>query len=129
MKKIRDIQLPDGLTSAAEKQVRNIIERFDKDKKLDKLDSIAIMLLASNLQTYMECEEKIQEEGRVHVNSKGRQTLNQHYLIQKYTQSFILDLLKQFGLTPAARGKIKDNPDSEEPSPLTQFLTRTAEDD
>lgn len=121
--KIREIHLPDDMPAAAERQIRSIIERFEKDKTLDRLDAIAIMLLASNLRTYIESEEAVREKGRVFVNEKnGRQTINQHYLIQKYTQSFILDLLKQFGLTPSARTKMKQPDGNGELSPLAKFL-------
>lgn len=105
--KIKNIELPKGLQKEAEKQIRRVIERFDKDRSLDTKDAILFLLLADSLDTYLECSNKIKEEGLIYENASGRQVINNYETIRKYTQTAIMEILKQTGLTPASRIRLK----------------------
>ena len=120
MKK-KDIEINGGLRKCVKKAITRIIERFDEDKTLDTKDALLFMMLADNLEAYHECQEAIAKVGRVMTNSMGHEVINNHETIRKYTQTFIMDILKQMGLTPASRARLKQN-DGEEETLLTRLL-------
>ena len=121
-KEYKGITLPKGISNLTNNFIKNLIDTFDQEKKLNSLDSLSIYLLASNLDQYLEAEKEIKKNGLVVITDRGNQALSPYAQIQKSLMKDIISLLKELGLTLGSRAKIKvlDNPD--ENNPLLNFL-------
>lgn len=118
----KGITLPDNIREFALKSVKNIIDQFNKEGKLNNLDQVAIYMLANNFNTYLECEEHIKEEGLIFISDRGNKSLSPYAIQQKVVQSQIAVLLKELGLTLSSRNKMKLIANEVEESPLANFI-------
>lgn len=124
MKKLgyKGINLPKGLKKDTFNFISGIIDTFEDEGKLNSLDSLSIYLLASNVDTYLECEKQLRKHGYTTVSDRGNINPNVYVGIQKQAMSAILSLLKELGLTLGSRSKIKVLDSADEDSPLMKFL-------
>lgn len=122
--KVKNITLPDGLKDLTIKFMEGIIETFDKEKKLNNLDELSLYLLAGNFDTYLECEQKIRENGLVSISDRGNESLSCYAIQQKQVQNSIMTILKEMGLTLGSRIKIKVINNTDENNPLLDFLKK-----
>lgn len=121
--KYKDIELPNGCRKEAYKFVKDIINNFDKEKKLNSLDSLSLYMLCDAINTYLDCEQHIKEEGYTIISDRGNTSLSPYVLIIKQAQSQINVLIKELGLSIKARSSIKLANTAEEESPLSKFLS------
>lgn len=117
----KSITLPDGLRDLTVEFIQGVIDTFDIEDKLHKLDTISLYLLADNINTYLECEENIKIYGLVQTSDRGNTSLSPYVILQKQVQNSIFSLLREFGLTLGSRTKMKEIK-TEEMSPLMGFL-------
>lgn len=122
--KYKSITLPDGLKDLTYHFMKGIINTFDKEKKLNNLDALSLYLLAGNVNSYLECEEKIVENGMVIISDRGNESLSPYAIQQQKLQSSIITILKEMGLTLGSRSKIKAIDSNDEVSPLLAFLNK-----
>lgn len=118
----KKIELPNGLRPLTEKFIKGIINTFDKEDKLNSLDNLSLYLLANNVNTYLDCEEHIAENGYTITSDRGNESLSGYVVLQKQVQSSITVLLKELGLTLGSRDKLKLIQNVTEESPLMQFI-------
>ena len=118
----KKIELPDGINPKALKFVKDIINTFDKEGKLNGLDSTALYLLANNLDIYLKCEEDVKENGLTVITDRGNQSISAAVNIMKFTQTQISVLLKELGLTLGSRNKLKAIEQVTEDSPLKNLM-------
>ena len=120
--KYKNVILPDGLKEKTLTFIKNIIDTFQKENKLSALDGTAIYMLSGNLDTYLECEEQIKQNGLIFISDRGNQSLSPYAIQQKVVQSQIAVLLKELGLTLSSRNKMKLIANEVEESPLASFI-------
>lgn len=124
--KIKGINLPDGLRPLAQYFMKGVIERLDKEGRLDRLDELSLFLLAGNIDKYLMCDEFValsaSETAATKESARGNQTIHPLLTYQKQIQGNIAVLLKEMGLTLGSRSKLK-SPEKEEES-LAERLAR-----
>lgn len=121
--KYKGIELPDGLSEMTYNIIKSIINNFDKENKLNKLDALSLYILSGNVETYLICEKEIMKNGLVVISDRGNQALSPYAIQQKVVQSQIAVLLKELGLTLSSRNKMKliEN-ETKDDSPLMKLL-------
>lgn len=119
----KNIELPDGLREKTINFITNLIDTFDREGKLNKIDNMSIYILAGNMDMYLDCEEEIQKSGIIHVSDRGNHGLSPYVVQQRSVQLTIMNILKEFGCTQYSRGKMRvvDNNDE---SPLADFFSK-----
>ena len=117
----KNVKLPDNLKDETIGFMKNIIDIFDEQNRLNQLDVLSLYILAGNIDIYLICEEHIKNEGMTTVSDRGNVSLSAYVIQQKQVQNSILSLLKETGLTTYSRSKLKMI-DSEEKSPLDNLL-------
>lgn len=123
--KIKNIQLPDNLKDLTYQFMKGIITNFDKEGKLNSLDQLSLYILANNINTYLQCEEKIEEKGIMAVSSYGNESVSPFVNLQKQTQNQIVQILKEMGLTLNSRSRINLNESNDlSDSPILNFLKK-----
>lgn len=118
----KQIELPNNLRPLTEKFIKDIIDNFDENDKLNSLDTLSLYLLANNIDTYLDCEDEIRENGYTMTSDRGNTSLSNYVVLQKSIQSSITVLLKELGLTLGSRNKLKVVETMTEESPLAQFM-------
>lgn len=118
----KGITIPENLREQALKFIKNIIDTFQKENKLNGLDSMAIYMLANNFNDYLACEEDIKTNGYTIVSDRGNTSLSPYVVMMKTIQSQIAVLLKELGLTLGSRNKLKVVENLVEESPLASFI-------
>lgn len=118
----KQIELPNNLRPLTEKFIKDIIDNFDENDKLNSLDTLSLYLLANNIDTYLDCEDEIKENGYTMTSDRGNTSLSNYVVLQKSIQSSITVLLKELGLTLGSRNKLKVVETMTEESPLAQFM-------
>ena len=118
----KGIELPNDIRDLAYKFVKDIIDNFDENNKLNSLDTFSLYLLANNIDSYLECEEQIKTNGYTQVSDRGNTSLSNYVVLQKTVQTSITVLLKELGLTLGSRNKLKTIETLTEESPLASFM-------
>ena len=102
--------------------IYEIIDALDEVGNLNALDKMAFYMLAGNIEMYLNCEQKVIEEGLTVESAQGNVNLSPYVTQMKYLWGQISDMLKQMGLTLASRTRLKLPDGSEEASPLMQLM-------
>ena len=82
---------------------------------------MSLMMLADNLEMFIQCRKQIKETGLLITNRFGVLEKNSLIKVQNDAQIQIVKLLNEFALTPKSAEKIKEV-EEEDNSPLAQFL-------
>lgn len=82
---------------------------------------MSLMMLADNLEMFIQCRKQIKETGLLLENRFGVLEKNSLIKVQNDAQIQIVKLLNEFALTPKSAEKIKIE-DNDDDSPLSQFL-------
>lgn len=120
--KYKGITLPDGIREFALTTIKGVIDQFHRENKLNNLDQVAVYMLANNFNDYLNCEERIKEEGYTVVSDRGNVAISPYMVMMKTIQSQIAVLLKELGLTLSSRNKMKLIANEIEESPLANFI-------
>ena len=95
---------------------------------LTEMDVVAMTLLCRDIAMYQECIATLKKEGRVieMVGSQGQvvRKVNPCYTIQRQLADSILQMLREFGMTPASRVKIVVDKKPKEKSKLEELRER-----
>jgi len=95
---------------------------------LTEMDVVALTLLCRDIAMYQVCIATIKKEGRIieMVGSKGQtiRKVNPCYTIQRQLADSILQMLREFGMTPASRVKIVVDKKPKEKSKLEELRER-----
>lgn len=121
--KIKKISLPDNMRPETEQYVRYIVNRFDREKALDLLDTGALHRLATNYDQYLLAVDMLNGtsaengEGYVFLSDRGNWSISPWLTAKKDAEANLNILMKDFGLTLSSRSKLKSG-DQEEDEPL-----------
>jgi len=95
---------------------------------LTEMDVVAVTLLCRDIAMYQECIAILKKEGRVikMIGSQGQivRKVNPCYTIQRQLADSILQMLREFGMTPASRVKIVVGEKPKEKSKLEELRER-----
>ena len=90
--------------------------------QLCQQDSHAILLLAKNLDVIQTADRELAKTGYVIETKTGYQQPNPWVAIRNKAETQAVKLLRQLGMTPAARAATGAKPKQERQDPLDQFL-------
>ena len=95
---------------------------------LTKMDVVALTLLCRDIAMYQECIATLKKEGKVikMIGSQGQivRKVNPCYTIQRQLSDGILQMLREFGMTPASRMRIVMDEKPKEKSKLEELRER-----
>lgn len=83
---------------------------------------MSLMMLADNLQMFIECRKQIKEQGLLITNRFNILEKNPLIKVQNDAQIQIVKLLNEFALTPKSAEKIETKEEDDD-SPLSLFLS------
>lgn len=83
---------------------------------------MTLMMLADNLEMFIQCRKQIKETGLLITNRFGVLEKNSLIKVQNDAQIQIVKLLNEFALTPKSAEKIKEVEEDDD-SPLSLFLS------
>ena len=129
--KIKGIELPDYLRPETVAQVKAIVKRFEDDKSLDRLDAIALNAFARDLDLFLQCDEMLRGErdnGYVQMSDRGNFSVSPYFDMRNKMERQMYAWMREFGLTMASRGKLKESEDTDSESPLADYC-RGGKDD
>lgn len=112
------ICLPDNLTSQVADYIRAVIDWLESENKLAGADSMAIYTLAESYNTYLQAQDEITAHGLVIPGAHGGLTTNPAVKIARDAKLDAIAIARDFGLTLASRGRIKETAKAVEPSVL-----------
>lgn len=106
-------------------QFMNAVEKYLKVKygKIEAHWDGQLQLLASNYDLYILAQEQVRQDGLMLTNRFGGQ--DKHPMLKQMSDSNaqVIKLIHEFGLSPSALSKIKDNKeDKEEKLLIEQFV-------
>lgn len=82
---------------------------------------MSLMMMADNLEMFINCRKQIKEQGLLISNRFGVLEKNPLIKVQNDSQIQIVKLLNEFALTPKSAEKIKEVEEDDD-SPLAMFL-------
>lgn len=121
----RDIYLPDGLTEQVKDYITSVIDWLDKEHKLESTDGMAIYTLAESYNTYLLAQETVKDQGLTIPGAHGGVTTNPAVKIARDAKLDAIAIARDFGLTLASRGRIKETAKAVEPSPLQMLINQS----
>ena len=114
----KEICLPDNLTDQVSDYIHAVIDWLESEHKLAGADSMAIYTLAESYNTYLKAQATIEEVGIVVPGAHGGVTANPAVKIARDAKLDAIAIARDFGLTLASRGRIKETAKAVEPSML-----------
>lgn len=121
----RDIYLPDGLTEQVKDYITSVIDWLAKESKLESTDGMAIYTLAESYNTYLLAQETVKDQGLTIPGAHGGVTTNPAVKIARDAKLDAIAIARDFGLTLASRGRIKETAKAVEPSPLQMLINQS----
>lgn len=98
-------KMPRDLSAAAATEWRRMARLLTG--KLNQLDEVALTVLCTSFADYREAQRQVDEHGTVVLGTTGQPIKNPYCLVLKESWERIRPLLGEFGLSPAARAKMK----------------------
>lgn len=118
----KNFELPDNMRPQVQDYVLAVIDALEAENRLLKIDSMAVYSLAESYGTYLEALEEIDTHGMVVPGPRGNLAPNPAIKIARDSKRDCLDICRDFGLTLASRGRIKETAQATEVSPLQRFM-------
>lgn len=123
---IHGIEFYDGMHPHTQSCMEETLAILDADGLVNPLDTVAWNMLAHNIDIFLESKVKLKpskdDAGMVDITDRGNLAVSPYFTINAKVQSLIQNLLKDLGLTPASRAKMRKEKDDEEESPLERLL-------
>lgn len=117
-----NIELPDGLNPVAENYIKRVIDALHESRQLLITDGAALYGLARSYSRYLEADQALIDEGMTSLSAQGASVANPYFKIARDSLKDTIEIGKQFGLTLASRGKIKETAQNTEESPLETLI-------
>jgi P27 family predicted phage terminase small subunit len=112
---------PKGLHPKAEDYIKKVVEYLDSNNQIDEVDDAALTMLAINYSLFLNAVEDINENGLT-IQMGSRVVSNPSVKNAKECQVQAFKLLEKFGLTALDRKKLFKGDETDEDSPLIQFI-------
>lgn len=106
------------------KKINLIVRRFEADRNLDKLDTIALNAFARDYDLFLILDELVRNEGAqsfVYMSDRGNFSATPFFDMRNKMERQMYAWMREFGLTMASRGKIKGGEEIESDTPLLDY--------
>ncbi len=117
MPKLAAPPCPDWMPRRSRKHWQTICDMGLATNVISNVDGMAIALLCSSLQDWLDISSAC-EDGPIRDDG----TMIYAYNFKIAAQKVLIDLLREFGFTPASRSALKTVPNQEKVSPLAQLI-------
>ena len=88
--------------------MQNVVDCLIQDyKAIPSAWRISLDLIADNYDLYLEAKKDLDDNGLVRKDPYDRVYKNQNFMVMNTCQNNIVNLLKQFSLTPMSKSKMK----------------------
>lgn len=121
----KSICLPATLTEQVKDYITSVIDWLEKEHKLESTDGMAIYTLAESYNTYLMAQEVTERQGLTIPGAHGGVTANPAVKIARDAKLDAIAIARDFGLTLASRGRIKETAKAVEPSPLQMLISQS----
>ena len=98
--------MPADLSPAAKAVWKREAPGLEKRKLLDALSAPLFIMLCEQVATVQELNEVIRKDGFVITGRGGRQVAHPALSALRSSEKIVLQLLKEFGMTPASRARM-----------------------
>lgn len=123
---LHGIDFYEGMHPLTLRCMEETLSMLSADSLVNPIDTIAWNLVAHNLDIFLESKEHLKstrdEPGLVDITDRGNLAVSPYFTINAKVQSLLQGLMKDLGLTPAARAKMRKEEGKEEESLLEQLL-------
>ena len=97
-----------GHNQKTQEYMQNVIDCLIQDyKTIPSAWRISLDLIADNYDMYLAAKKDLEDNGLVRKDPYDRVYKNQNFMVMNTCQNTIINLLKQFSLTPMSKSKIK----------------------
>lgn len=117
---------PKGLHPKAEEYIKKVVEYLDSNNQIDEVDDAALTMLAIDFSLFLNAVEDIKENGLT-IQMGSRVVSNPSVKNAKEFQVQAFKLLEKFGLTSLDRKKLFKDAETDDDSPLMQFINEGKE--
>lgn len=88
--------------------MQNVIDCLKQDyKDIPSSWRVSLDLIADNVDIYLKAKEDIDNNGLLRKDTHGRTFKNQCFPLMVTTESLVIKLLSNFGLSPMSRSKLR----------------------
>lgn len=101
---------PPELSFAALGEWNRVVAMLQPTGILAAVDVDALTIYCQSFAVFRECQIELDKEGTVVIGTTGTPIKNPYLSVQKDAWERMRTLLTEFGMTPAARGKVKTKP-------------------
>lgn len=114
---------PVWMSKAGKKQWRRIARPLLDCGLLTEIDLLALAMLCETYATYQDARLAIVQEGLLVAGGTGASKKNPAATVMETARKDLLTMMREFGMTPAARSRIRIEPDEEDDEDLfSQFV-------
>ncbi len=99
-----------GLNTVGKKEQKRVKCLLEKENLYNELDDSIIKAYALSYQEWNESEVAIKKQGAVFLNSSGNPVTNPYIKVRNDAFKRMIDIAKEFGLTPKAREQLTIEP-------------------
>ena len=117
--------LPRHLSPAAVREWRRVVKLLDQLGTLDQVDADVISLYASMHAQWVECNQRVLQDGMIVVSPNGYPQQSPHFTMATGLAKQMRGLLTELGMTPAARTRVG----MAAPAPVDEYADFLADDD
>lgn len=110
--------LPPGLSPITIKVIEDAEEQLRDKGTIDSIDGGAFYMMAHAFESFIQASADVAQRGSTLIGSHGGETSNPNVRIANDACKLYFAICKDFGLTPASRGRIKETAKATEDSPL-----------
>lgn len=118
----------DNYKDETKKYLKTVIKMLKDNNLLDKADESSLTLLADTYDLYLQCREDIEKNGLTAPSLHGL-IVNPSATLQLRCTNTMMSILKEFGVSATARKRLIKNSETEDNSPIAQFLNKVKNED
>ncbi len=118
----KEVPLPDGMPAQVEAFVASVIDTLEADGRLSPLDYAALYFMAESYTKHLYAEAAVAAEGVSAEGARGCTVPNPAVKVARDSMRDCMDIFREFGLTLASRGRIKEIAKTTESTPLQDFM-------
>ena len=108
------VKMPTGLSQEEKKHWKSVAADLEAAGILTVLDVQALRLYCRTYTQWHKANEKLDEFGSVIKGSHGTPTLSPYFKVSRTCMDQMLALLREFGMTPSSRTRIRSETDKPE---------------
>lgn len=116
-------KMPPHLDEAGKKEWRRLVPILKRMRVLTEADGLALANLCQAYSTMVKAQQKLNEAGLLYKSPSGYVMQSPLLGVVNSSADAVNKMLREFGMTPAARSRISAQPESDEDDELMRLLS------